>query len=137
MLAAGCSRISFFFAAAQRLTSAERLWAIKEFAPRLLKIAGWSWSILKEDWTVGNEFRTIDLAPFLHGVAERLGRLTAARKMVVASPEMLGGAPVIRGARVPVYDVAASAAAGISMDRILAAYPSIDAEQVELAQLYA
>lgn len=57
--------------------------------------------------------------------------------MVVASPDVLGGIPVIRGARVPVYDVAASVAAGISMDRILAAYPSIDAEKVELAQLYA
>ena len=137
VLAAGCSLISFYFAAAHRLTSVERLRAIKEVAPRLSKITVWSSTILKEDWTVQNEFLTIDLAPFLRAVAERLGRLAAARKMVVASPEVLGGTPVIRGARVPVYDVAASAAAGISMDRILAAYPSIDAEKVELAQLYA
>ncbi len=50
---------------------------------------------------------------------------------------MLGGTPVIRGTRVPVYDVAASAAAGIPLDRILAAYPSLDADKVELASVYA
>ena len=57
--------------------------------------------------------------------------------MVVSSPEILSGAPVIRGTRVPVYDVAASVAADIPMDRILAAYPSLDADKVELASIYA
>jgi hypothetical protein len=41
------------------------------------------------------------------------------------------------GTRVPVYDVAASVAAGYPMDRILASYPSLSREQVELAALYA
>jgi len=36
-----------------------------------------------------------------------------------------------------VYDVAASVAAGSSLDRILAAYPSLDAEKVRLAEIYA
>lgn len=49
----------------------------------------------------------------------------------------MGGTPVIRGTRVPVYDVAASVAAGIPLDRILAAYPSLKMEQIELANLYA
>jgi hypothetical protein len=44
---------------------------------------------------------------------------------------------VIRGTRIPVYDVAASAAAGISTERILAAYPGLDAEKIELAILFA
>jgi uncharacterized protein (DUF433 family) len=56
-----------------------------------------------------------------------LGRLNVARNLVVSSPELLGGTPVIRGTRIPVYDVAASAAAGIPTKRILAAYPSLDA----------
>ena len=49
-----------------------------------------------------------------------------------SSPEILGGTPVIRG-----NDVAASAAAGISTERILAAYPGLDAETIELATLFA
>ncbi len=68
---------------------------------------------------------------------ERLGRLEEARAMVVTSPEVLGGTPVIRGTRVPVYDVAASTAAAMPVDRILAAYPSLDADKVELAAIYA
>ena len=40
-------------------------------------------------------------------------------------------------ARVPVYDVPASVAAGISAERILAAYPGLDAEKIELATTFA
>jgi hypothetical protein len=35
------------------------------------------------------------------------------------------------------YDVAASTAAGMPVDRILATYPSLDADKVELAAIYA
>jgi uncharacterized protein (DUF433 family) len=55
----------------------------------------------------------------------------------VSDPEVLGGAPVIRGTRVPVHDVAASIAASAPIERVLAAYPSLDADKVELATLYA
>jgi uncharacterized protein (DUF433 family) len=48
-------------------------------------------------------------------------------------PEILSGTPVIRGTRVPVYDVAVSVAFGIPVVRILAAYPSLKRKQVELA----
>jgi uncharacterized protein (DUF433 family) len=47
------------------------------------------------------------------------------------------GTPVIGGTRVPVYDVAASVAAGYPIERILSAYPSLNREQVELAALFA
>jgi len=66
-----------------------------------------------------------------------MNRLAAARQMVVSDPELLGGAPVVRDTRVPVHDVAASVAAGLPTDRILAAYPSLDADMIELAAIYA
>jgi uncharacterized protein (DUF433 family) len=56
--------------------------------------------------------------------------------MVVASPEVLSGTPVVRGTRIPVYDVAASVAAGVPMNRVLAAYPSLDGDKLDLATLY-
>jgi uncharacterized protein (DUF433 family) len=43
---------------------------------------------------------------------------------------------VIRNTRIPVYDVAASVAAGLPTDRILAAFPGLTGEMVELAALY-
>lgn len=136
VLAAACSLIAFYFESAKRLTSEQRLRAIRNAGPRLqatLTLA----ALLREDWTFRDEFLTIDLAPFLRKTSERLARLKQARAMVVTSPDILSGTPVIRGTRVPVYDVAASVAAGIPMDRILAAYPSLDADKIELAALYA
>lgn len=134
--AAGCSLIAFYFESAKQLTSEQRLWAIKSAGPRLRKPVTAA-ALLKEDWILRDDFLTIDLAPFLRKTWERLGRLDQARKMVVTSPDVLGGTPVIRGTRVPVYDVAASTAAGISVNRVLAAYPSLDADKVELAAIYA
>jgi uncharacterized protein (DUF433 family) len=63
--------------------------------------------------------------------------LEKARAQVIADPEILSGTPVIKGTRVPVYDIAASVVAGIPLERILSSYPSLNAEQVELAALYA
>lgn len=52
---------------------------------------------------------------------------------VVRDPEILSGTPIIRGTRIPVYDVAASAEKGLPMERILRAYPELTARDVELA----
>ena len=67
-----------------------------------------------------------------------MGLLERARAMAVTDPEILGGSePVVRGTRVPVRDVAAAVASGLATGDILASYPSLSAEQVELAALYA
>jgi uncharacterized protein (DUF433 family) len=136
ILAVACSLIAFYFESAKRLTAEERLWAINNAEPRLRGNRTLP-TLLKEDWTFRHEFLTIDLKPFLRRTSERLARLEKARAMVVSSPEILGGTPVIRGTRVPVYDVAASVAAGIPRDRILAGYPRVTPGQIDLAALYA
>ena len=125
-----CVFIAFYFGAADRLTSEERQRAIT-LASRN------SFDVKSRTRTIQDEFLTIDLAPFWKGVDERMVRLNAARAQVVEDNEILSGTPVIKGTRVPVYDVAASVAAGIPMERILSSYPSINREQVELAALFA
>jgi len=125
-----CVFISFYFGAADRLTSEERQRTIA------LAIRG------SRYWTASTKivqdgFLAVDFAPFWNGVDERLLRLRAARALVSADDEILNGTPVIRGTRVPVYDVAASVGAGIAMGQILSAYPSLNREQVELAALFA
>src|SRR3546814_12249801 len=80
---------------------------------------------------------TIDLLPFVKGTSERLDDLAAAREIVWTSDDFLGGTPVIRGTRVPVYDVSADVVAGRPIQRILDAWQSIDAEKVSLAAFYA
>jgi uncharacterized protein (DUF433 family) len=59
-----------------------------------------------------------------------------ARAMVVVDPGIMGGAPVIRGTRVPVHDIAASLAVGVSRERIRAAYPGLDDRMIDLAARY-
>ncbi len=120
-----CALISFYFRAANRLTSEERQRTITRASEST-----------PEPQTIQDEFLTIDLTPFHKEVEERLERLQAAQDIVVSDPEILSGTPVIRGTRVPVYDVAASVASGIPVERILSAYPSLKRKQVELAALY-
>lgn len=120
-----CALISFYFRAANRLTSEERQRTITRAS-----------ASTPEAQTIQDEFLTIDLAPFHKEVEERLERLRAAQEIVVSDPEILRGTPVIRGTRVPVYDVAASVASGVPMERILSGYPSLKRKQVELAALY-
>jgi len=123
-----CVFISFYFGSADRLTAEERQRTIALAS----KIRDWA----KAKKVVQDDFLTIDLASFAKRVEDRWKRLGEARAQVVVDPEILGGTPIIRGTRVPVYDVAASVVAGISMERILASYPSLNHEQVELAGLY-
>src|SRR5262249_14862164 len=61
--ASACTLISFYFDSAKRLTSDERLFAIREVASRLRARA--LASLVKEDWIVRDEFLTIDLTPFV------------------------------------------------------------------------
>ena len=136
--ASACMLLSFYFDSAKRLTSDERLATIQEVAKRLYRLRDESLaSLVAADWMVSDELLTIDLAPFFLRAKDRFQRLSAARDMVTSDPEILGGAPILRGTRIPVYDVAASIAAGVPMSRILAAYPSLDAERIALAALYA
>jgi uncharacterized protein (DUF433 family) len=136
--ATACALIAFYFDSAKRLTAEERLFAIREAGSRLYRFRARALaSLIEEDWIVRDEFLTIDLAPFVRRTKERMERLVAAREIVVSDPDVLGGAPVVRGTRVPVHDVAASVAAGLPIDRILAAYPFLDANKIELAAIYA
>jgi uncharacterized protein (DUF433 family) len=95
------------------------------------------WLRAKPKWKVRRPFLTINFDGFVADTIERHQRLTEAKKMVVEDPEILGGTPVIKGTRVPVYDIAASAEAGLTTEQIKDAYPSLDKNLIELAVLYA
>lgn len=134
LFADACTFISFYFHSAKYLTAEQRLSAIAMASPRLREEPV---SKLEKGWTIRQEFLTIDLTPFLKSVHQKLAELGTARAQVVEDPEILGGTPIIRNTRVPVYDVAASVAAGLPMTRILAAYPGLTAEMAKLAAFYA
>ena len=138
VLAAACSLITFYFESAKRLTSEERLLAIRAAEPRIAKARSLDWAkVMREDWMVHHDFLTIDLKPFVQRVLDRLADLEAARAAVDIAPNILSGTPVLKGTRIPVYDVAASVAAGRSIEEVLAAWPRLDENLVRLATIYA
>jgi uncharacterized protein (DUF433 family) len=138
VLAAASALIAFYVESAGRLTSEERLFAIRSAEPRLRR---WNRAatkaLLKADWTVRDDFLTIDLRPFFERSIQRLERLDSARALVTISEEIMGGTPVIVGTRIPVHDVAAAMASGVSAKELLEDYPSLTPEKLELAALYA
>jgi uncharacterized protein (DUF433 family) len=135
-----CVLIAFYFKTANQLTAEGRIKTIAHASARLPSVwtnDGSRRKASRGKWVVTEDFLTIDLAPFAKSVRGQFARLQQARALVVEDSKILGGAPVVRNTRIPVYDVAASAAAGISTGRLLASYPGLTARDVELATLYA
>ncbi len=56
---------------------------------------------------------------------------------ITIDPGRMGGAPCIRGLRIPVATVVAMVADGMTTDEILVAYPDLEAEDVREALHYA
>jgi uncharacterized protein (DUF433 family) len=136
-----CALIRFYYEAAPLLTAQERKYAIDTLcgeadakaAVRLIK----SWRDKRPDWTIEHRFLTLNFDRFIADTLVEHDKLTRARAAVTEDPEILGGIPVIKGTRVPVYDVAASAAAGVPLPQLQNAYPSLTRDLIELAILYA
>lgn len=89
-----------------------------------------AWEMLKAGWTVRDDFLTIDLRSFFE-------RLDVVRVPVTVSDDIMDGTPVISGTRIPVHDVAAAMAAGVSVKELLPDYPPLTPENLELEVLHA
>lgn len=53
------------------------------------------------------------------------------------NPKILGGKPVIRGTRIPVYLILELLSAGYDFKRIMEAYPTLKEEDIKAAVEYA
>ena len=56
---------------------------------------------------------------------------------ITVRPDQMGGVPCIRGLRIPVATVVDMVADGMPRDEILAAYPDLEAADIEEALHYA
>lgn len=56
---------------------------------------------------------------------------------IVVSPKILGGKPVIKGTRIPVYLILELLSAGYDFKRIIEAYPTLTEEDIKAAVDYA
>ena len=67
---------------------------------------------------------------------QELKKLAHAANLVVSDPAIMRGAPVYRGTRIPVDLIADMLAQGATPEEILAGYPALDRDKVDLAPLY-
>lgn len=126
-----CLWIAFYRATADRLTADARLRMMRNKVTHSPNWEGW------RHWSIQDDFLTVNFDSLWESVNGRLHDLAEARELVAEDEEILSGTPVIRGTRVPVHDVAAALNAGISKDRVLRMYPSLNERQVNLAAVYA
>lgn len=56
---------------------------------------------------------------------------------ITVQPDQMGGVPCIRALRIPIATVGDMVADGMTIDEILAAYPDLEAADVEEALRYA
>src|SRR5271170_3406408 len=95
-----CVLIAFYFETADQLTAQARLRTIRN---AMAHCSGWAqW----ENCIVEDHLVTVRFHDIWKGVDTRLHQLMKAREAVTEDPEILGGIPVIKGTRVPVYDIA-------------------------------
>ena len=79
----------------------------------------------------------VDVETARRQVATNLRSLRRAETLVRSDPEIMGGEPVFRGTRVPVRLVADMLGQGASEAEILSGYPTLDAERLRLAPIWA
>jgi uncharacterized protein (DUF433 family) len=86
--------------------------------------------------TVSDQLVTVEVQPIEAEVAQGLDALEKAKSMVSNDKGIMGGTPCVAGTRVPVHDIADMLANGDDPAAILAAYPQLGPEQLELASIY-
>jgi uncharacterized protein (DUF433 family) len=79
----------------------------------------------------------IELKSARRAVETGLRRLAEAGRMVDSDSEVMHGAPIYLGTRIPVHAVADMLAQGATTEEILEGYPALTREKIELAPLYA
>lgn len=56
---------------------------------------------------------------------------------IIVDPEIMGGKPVIKGTRIPLYIIIQMVRDGLSFDKIIEEYPRLTVEDIQAALDYA
>jgi len=127
----GCMLARFYFASSAALTKEERLATIGQIAEALKGAPG-----LVPNLLVRHGFISIDLGMFQAETMKELDLMISAEEQIHSDPEILGGEPVFKGTRIPVYAVVASLAAGEDATTLRRAYPALDDDKLAAAKAY-
>lgn len=104
---------------------------------RIAETRAGPWTVKSDELRLNDFLAVRGLKEMAAELRSRFEKLEKARSAVVSNPKIKGGEPVIAGTRIPVYLVAAMLDQGASTKEILDNYPTLTAEKVELAEVYA
>lgn len=94
-------------------------------------------SLIKQTtWVVVVNDLSFDLTHEMNEIGERIHLLAAAEDSIVTDPEIMGGAPVFKGTRLPIETVLASIDAGVPVEEMLEDYPTLTQAKLEQARVY-
>jgi uncharacterized protein (DUF433 family) len=79
----------------------------------------------------------VDVGAARREVSARVRDLEEAERLIQVDDETLGGEPVFKGTRIPVYLIAAMMHQGAETDEVLSGYESLDRRKLDLARLWA
>lgn len=101
------------------------------------KILSLTFKIDPADWKVEPPFGRVDFVRYLIETQQRARLVDRALEEIVIDSEILAGEPVFKNTRIPIWNIAGSIDANISVKQILREYPSLTQEKIELACVYA
>jgi uncharacterized protein (DUF433 family) len=84
-----------------------------------------------------DELLIVDVGEARKQVDRGVRDLEAAEAVVAKDKATLGGEPVFKGTRIPVYGIAAMLDAGATADDLLSGYPKLTERMVDLARIWA
>jgi uncharacterized protein (DUF433 family) len=133
---------NFYFDTEDLLIAAARRQVLDELTLRVENLrtreAVFALHVLPENmnWKVDRFAVEIDVAPYISKAIARAKEVDQADALVTSDPEIMGGAPVFAGSRVPVDIVLASAVAGADMNQLRAAYSFLTSAHLTAARVY-
>ncbi len=83
-----------------------------------------------------NDAIIVDLKGARARVESRLSELRRLKHLITEDEEVMGGTPVFRGTRIPVYAIADMLEQGAQESELLGGYPGLTAEMVRLSRVY-
>lgn len=138
----GSALANFYFSFESTLTAQARRQVIQLITARLQKRSDWEAMLdlraplVAVDWSVALPDVLVDLDHTVRAVQDRIAKVAWASRQITEDPDVMGGAPVFTGTRVPIETVLVAKRDGFHVREIRQHYPSVTAEQIEAAEIY-
>lgn len=138
-----CAFARFYFATDKDLTRTLRQHVIQNVWNKMRertdqeRVLSLAFYIDPAEWKIDLPFGQVDFDRYLVATQQCAQLVDRSYDEILEDSEIMGGEPIFKGTRIPVWSIAGSLDANISAEQILEAYPSLTKEQIELASVYA